>query len=263
MATSSSIRVKPPSRRRTRRGPKGAKALRGQAQSRKRYRSFGIGLAPSDGDHDLEGFDGARVLARGLFLIGLDDHAPTEPVVEAPRRLARFEGVLDTDACELRLGEPGRERVVLGNIDIAQARFEFPTTESPSLRTFVNIPETTLPVTDTDGNELIPDIVIVDTPGNILKILAAVETGETVTEERATEAWQPFSKLPDAAFYLYVPVGYGGQAKKICKSLKIDVYGYRTWRYVPQGIEVNEISEPPEIIHKLMPPFARRMLRGH
>ena len=61
--------------------------------------------------------------------------------------------------------------------DIAQARFEFPTNEQPSLRTFVNIPEKTLAVTDMEGAELVPDIVIVDTPGNILKILAAVVGG--------------------------------------------------------------------------------------
>ncbi len=157
----------------------------------------------------------------------------------------------------------GREELHMRAVqDIAQARFEFPTTEQPSLRTFVNIPEKTLAVTDTDGTELVPDIVIVDTPGNILRILAAVETQETVTEARAKEAWLPFSKLPDAAFYLYVPVGSGGAAKKICKNLRIDVHGFRTWRYIPQGVEINEISEPPGIIHKLMPPFVRRFLRG-
>lgn len=157
----------------------------------------------------------------------------------------------------------GREELHLRAVqDIAQARFEFPTTEHASYRTFVNIPEVTLPVTDTEGNELVPDIVVVDTPGNILRILAHVETGETVTEEQAQEKWLPFARLPDAAFYLYVPVGYGGQAKKICNQLNIPVYGYRTWRYVPQGVEVNEISEPPEIVHKLMPPFARKLMRG-
>ena len=146
--------------------------------------------------------------------------------------------------------------------DIAQARFEFPTTEQPSLRTFVNIPEATLPVTDLNGTELVPDIVVVDTPGNLLKILAHVEIAETVTEDQAKEKWAPMGQLPDAAFYLYVPVGYGGQAKKICKGLKIDVHGFRTWRYIPQGIEINEVSEPPDLIHKLMPPFVRRLMRG-
>ena len=163
----------------------------------------------------------------------------------------------------LQPAHKGRDELHMRAVqDIAQARFEFPTNEQPSLRTFVNIPEKTLAVTDMEDTELVPDIVIVDTPGNILKILAAVETQDTVTEERAKEAWLPYSKLPDAAFYLYVPVGSGGAAQKICKSLRIDVHGFRTWRYIPQGVEINEISEPPGIIHKLMPPAVRRFLRG-
>jgi len=152
-----------------------------------------------------------------------------------------------------------RERVVQ---DVAKARFEFPTPDLPSLRAFVNVPEKTMPVRDPEGNELVPDIVCVDTPGNILKMLAQVELQETVTEERAKDAWAKYAKLPDTAFYLYVPVGYGGLAKKICKKLKIDVYGFRTWRYIPQGIEINDISEPPEIMVALMPPFVRKLLRG-
>ena len=146
--------------------------------------------------------------------------------------------------------------------DIALARFEFPTPELAGYRTFVNVPEVTLPVKDEDGNETKPDIVVVDTPGNILKILAQVETGDSVTEERARDVWVPSSRLPDAAFYLFVPVGYGGAAKRICKSLGIDVDGYRTWRYVPQGLEINDISEPPGIMTALMPPIVRKMLRG-
>ena len=146
--------------------------------------------------------------------------------------------------------------------DIAQARFEFPTPELPSYRTFVNVPEVTLPVKDEGGTEWTPDIVVVDTPGNVLKMLAQVETGDTVTEERAKELWRPFSRLPDAAFYLYVPVGFGGAAKRICRKLGIDVYGFRTWRYTPQGIEINDISEPPGIMTALMPPLVRKVLRG-
>jgi len=152
-----------------------------------------------------------------------------------------------------------RERVIQ---DVAQARFEFPTVDLPSLRAFVNVPEKTMPIKDPDGNELVPDIVVVDTPGNILKMLAQIELVETVTEEQAKNLWAPFAKLPDSAFYLYVPVGYGGAAKKICKKLKINVYGFRTWRYIPQGIEINDISEPPEVMVALMPPIVRKLLRG-
>ena len=151
------------------------------------------------------------------------------------------------------------ERVVQG---IAQARFEFPTPELAGYRTFVNVPEVTLPVKDAEGNETKPDIVVVDTPGNILKIVAHVETGDRVTEERAESVWRPLSQLSDAAFYLFVPVGYGGAAKRICKRLGLDVYGFRTWRYVPQGLEINDVSEPPGIMAALMPPMVRKMLRG-
>jgi hypothetical protein len=146
--------------------------------------------------------------------------------------------------------------------DIAQARFEFPTKELPSYRTYVNVPEVTLPVTDEHGNELTPDIVVVDTPGNILKIAAQVETADTVTEERARELWAPFAKLNDTAFYLYVPVGSGAKAKQLCKKQGIRVYGFRTWRYTPQGVEINDISEPPDIMIALMPPIVRKVLRG-
>jgi len=152
-----------------------------------------------------------------------------------------------------------RERAVQ---DVAQARFEFPTTELPSYRTFVNVPEVTLPVTDLGGKQLVPDIVVVDTPGNILKITAQVETIDQLTEQRAKDVWAPIAKLPDAAFYLYVPVGYGALAKDLCKKLGIRPYGFRTWRYVPQGIEINDISEPPDVMQALMPPIVRKILRG-
>jgi hypothetical protein len=152
-----------------------------------------------------------------------------------------------------------RERVVA---DVALARFEFPTPEYASYRTYVNVPEVTLPVKDENGNELVPDIVVVDTPGNILKILAHVETGDLVSEQRAREVWLPLSQLPNAAFYLYIPVGYGATAKKHAKAAGARIFGYRTWRYLPQGIEINEISEPPDVMSKLMPPFVRKILRG-
>lgn len=146
--------------------------------------------------------------------------------------------------------------------DVAQARFEFPTPEFPSYRAYVNVPEVTLPVTDEHGHQFTPDIVVVDTPGNILKLLALLETGDLVTEERAREVWAPLARLPGAAFYLYVPVGHGGAAKRLCRKLGLDVYGFRTWRYTPQGLEINDISEPPGIMVQLMPPLVRKILRG-
>src|SRR3972149_1927034 len=83
--------------------------------------------------------------------------------------------------------------------------------------------------------------------------VAQVETSAHLTEERAKGVWAPLAALPDTAFYLYIPVGYGGEAKKLCKKLGIRVHGYRTWRYIPQGIEINDISEPPDVMVPLMP----------
>ena len=96
--------------------------------------------------------------------------------------------------------------------EIAQARFEFPTTELASYRTFVNVPEVTLPVTDQDGAELTPDIVVVDTPGNLPQILAAVETGQTVTAARAQQEWAPPGRRPRPAFALVRPACSGAPA---------------------------------------------------
>lgn len=145
--------------------------------------------------------------------------------------------------------------------DIFEARFQFPTPESPSLRAFANVPDVTMPVTTDTGIELAPDIVVVDTSRNQVQIHVAVETAHTVTEEAARRRWLPYSQLTDSAFYLYVPVGYGGRAKRICRRLGIQVYGFRTWRYTPHGLEINEVSERPGVINNILPPVLKRLIR--
>ena len=58
-----------------------------------------------------------------------------------------------------------------------------------------------------------------------------------------------------------MPVGYGAQAKKICRDgLKVRVEGFRTWRTTPRGFEVNDISGAPGAFNALMPGFVRRMM---
>lgn len=125
--------------------------------------------------------------------------------------------------------------------DIAVARFDFPTSEHPELRTFVNEPEPTLGVKGLDGESLYPDIVVVEHLRNVVKIVAEVETGDTVTEDEAEREWRHFSEIAEV-FYLYVPYGYTAEAKRICKRLKIKVTGFRAWRYV-MGMEQIEVAE--------------------
>jgi hypothetical protein len=56
-----------------------------------------------------------------------------------------------------------------------------------------------------------------------------------------------------------VPVGCGARAKRICRRLRLPVYGFRTWRYTPQGLETNDISERLGVIKSLLPPIIRRL----
>jgi hypothetical protein len=128
--------------------------------------------------------------------------------------------------------------------EIAESRFKFPTAEFPSFRAHVNVPEVTMAVQSGD-EELTPDIVVVErvkTGETYLRMTAQVAIITEINDAEAKKTWARFASIPDQAFYLFVPVGYGLVAKKICKRLKIPVAGFRTWRTTPRGFEVNIIS---------------------
>ena len=109
-----------------------------------------------------------------------------------------------------------RSRVVK---DIAQQRLAFPNDEFPSLQTHVNVPEPAFAVRGADGSELAPDIVVAEAASASPRILAAVETADTVTDEQAAGRWLPFSRLPGATFHLYVPSGFAAEAKRLLQRL--------------------------------------------
>ncbi len=168
----------------------------------------------------------------------------------------------DIDQLLNRSERPKDESRTKAAQQIAELRFKFPTTAHPSYRTFVNLPEVTMAV-QSGKRELAPDIVVVDkvkTAETLLKITAVVAITEEVNEDEARANWAPAASIPGQAFYLFVPVGCGAAAKKICGRLKIRPEGYRTWRFTPQGIEINDISEPSSPIAALMPGFVRRAL---
>ncbi|MEK7692915.1 MAG: hypothetical protein AAB349_01855 [Chloroflexota bacterium] len=146
--------------------------------------------------------------------------------------------------------------------EIVALRFKFPTPEHPAYRAHSNVPAVTMAVQVGD-EKIAPDIVVVEklnTGETRLVMTAAVANREMVNEGEAKAAWARFAAIPDQAFYLYVPVGYGAEAKRICKKLKIAVEGYRTWRTTPRGFEINDVSEPPSALAALMPPLVRKLL---
>ena len=144
--------------------------------------------------------------------------------------------------------------------DIARLRFGFPTEEYRDYKTYVNHPARTMGVAMADGRVAYPDIVVVQHPENNCKIVAEVETNETVREAVAAWEWRPYAEL--APLYLYVPVGKGDEAMSLCRQLEIPVVGIRTWRYIA-GYEEPEINDhmtvasgPEDMLPKFLRPPA-------
>ncbi len=124
--------------------------------------------------------------------------------------------------------------------DIARLRFGFPTEEYRDYKTYVNHPQRSMGVQLRGDVVAYPDIVVVQHPENNTKIVAEVETNETVREAVARFEWLPYSEL--APLYLYVPVGKGDETVKLCRALDIPVVGVRTWRYIA-GYDDPEIND--------------------
>ena len=142
--------------------------------------------------------------------------------------------------------------------DIVRLRFGFPTEKYRDFKNYTNVPQRTMGVQLGGNLVAYPDIVVVQHPENNAKIVAEVETNETVREAVARFEWLPYSEL--APLYLYVPVGKGDEALNMCRKLDVAVVGIRTWRYVA-GYEDPEINDhftvpsgPEEMLPKIFRP---------
>jgi hypothetical protein len=168
----------------------------------------------------------------------------------------------DIDALLQRTKRTTDEELTKAVQEIARQRFEFPTQEHAAYRTYINVPEVVMGVLVGEA-EVAPSIVVVErlkTGETELVMTAQVCDVEQVTPAEAQRIWARVAAIPEQAFYLYVPVGYGAAAKRICRSLGIRPEGFRTWRWTPRGFEVNDISEAPSPLAALMPPIVRRLL---
>jgi hypothetical protein len=123
--------------------------------------------------------------------------------------------------------------------EIAKLKFPFPNAEYPDLETLLNEPTPVISISEDGQPPLFPDIVVVRRPGVWLKMMAEVETADTVTDESARDEWLPFSKIGD--LFIYVPYGCVQETKRLCKKYGVKPKGIRTWRFRPVwGLEVAE-----------------------
>jgi hypothetical protein len=124
---------------------------------------------------------------------------------------------------------------------IARHRFAYPSKESPSLRTYVNVPKAVLSVTVNRAAEsLCPDIVVANQVTKKAATIAEVETRATIDNERAM-LWKKYSSLP-ANFYLYIPQSSSEAVMELVSFFRVRVTALRIYTYNSAGEAI--ISSP-------------------
>ena len=125
--------------------------------------------------------------------------------------------------------------------NIAEQLFPFPTPEYPHFRSVVNEPEVEQKIYTNYGNELAPDIVVLQWPEKLPVMVAEVVTPDMLTEENAREVWAIEARLDGVRFFLYVPAGLASEAKALLKKTKIKDVTLRTWRNIT-GLKTIDIG---------------------
>ena len=125
--------------------------------------------------------------------------------------------------------------------NIAEELFPFPTPDYPYFRTFVNEPETAQKLFTNYGNELEPDIVVLQWPEKIPVMVAEVVTPDMLTEDNALNVWAVEARLDNVRFFLYVPAGHAKEAKALLKKTGIKNLSLRTWRNIA-GLKTIDVA---------------------
>jgi hypothetical protein len=125
--------------------------------------------------------------------------------------------------------------------NIAEQLFPFPTPEYPHFRTFVNHPEPEQRIFTNYGNELVPDIVVLQWPEKLPVMVAEVVTPDMLTDKIAASVWSVEERLDGVQFFLYVPAGSASEAKALLKRHNIKNVKLRTWRNIT-GLKTIDVA---------------------
>jgi hypothetical protein len=97
--------------------------------------------------------------------------------------------------------------------------YNYPNASRPTLITFTNHPLKNKAVTDIEGNEYYPDIVIINSTNNKIVMIGEVETVSSLNETEV-EQWKQFARL-SSVFYVYYPKGYYAKMAELCKKVPL------------------------------------------
>ena len=125
--------------------------------------------------------------------------------------------------------------------NIAEQLYAFPTPDYPHLRTFVNEPEVEQRIFTNYGNELTPDIVVLQWPEKLPVIVAEVVTPDMLSMENAENVWAVEARLEGVQFYLYVPAGKVSETRNLLKRAKVKNLKLRTWRNIT-GLKTIDVA---------------------
>ena len=125
--------------------------------------------------------------------------------------------------------------------NIAEQLFPFPTPQYPHFRTFVNKPEVQQKIFTNYGNELEPDIVVLQWPEKLPVMVAEVVTADMITPQNAENVWAIEARLAGVRFFLYVPAGHAKDARRVLKAAGIKDVALRTWRNIT-GLKTIDVS---------------------
>ena len=142
-----------------------------------------------------------------------------------------------------RRSEESRRYALMSAVQhIAGDRFKFPNDAFPDYQTHVNLPEPSMAISfgGRGGQQVYPDILVVEHPGNYPVLVAQVETRETLTREQAERVWSRLETV-EAPLDVYVPAGLAARAKDFARAAGIKHARFRTWRYSPNGVVIREV----------------------
>jgi hypothetical protein len=103
---------------------------------------------------------------------------------------------------------------------LKKAMYNYPNATHPSLITFINHPLKNKTVIDPDGNELYPDIVIINSFTNKIVMIGEVETASSINDLEV-EQWRQFTRL-STTVYIFYPKGLYAKMSDLCKKVPLN-----------------------------------------